>query len=507
MFKLNSMFTDNMVLQRESKVPIWGTAIDGEKVQVEFCSQKQETICVNGKWNIILDVLNAGGPFDMKVICGSYEMVLKNILIGDVFIAAGQSNMEYKLKDSMYGKEEIEHSYSENIRYYSVPQIEYEDENKRIPNFEEGKWETCSPESSENFSAVAHYFAKNLYKYVNVPIGIISCNKGGTSASCWIDERYLLRDESIKKAYLDDYLDAVKDMTEEEEDKRNSEYLKVVQKYNCKLEKYKKDNPHKSMSEVKKAVGHTPWPPPFGKKSYLRPSGLYSTMFRKVVPYKVKAVLWYQGEEDTQNCTLYKKLFNCLIENWREDFKNPKLKFVFVQLPYYYDDKEEKPKNSWAILRDNQLSVMRNTENTDMIVTIDCGEKFNIHPVNKKPIGERLALMVRNRIYKENINGYSPIYKSMEIEAGRIIIYFDFTRDDSLVIKGGDELKGFEISGEDNKFVYAKAYIDGGNKVIVYNKNIKNPKKVRYGWKNYDEVNLYNKSGLPASPFRTDFKY
>ncbi|MCR3760882.1 sialate O-acetylesterase [Clostridium felsineum] len=504
-FRLNSMFTDNMVLQRDCSLNIWGEAQSGSKVEIEIGNQIKSTMARNGEFLIKLDPLKCGEALQMIVRSNNREIRLNNIVVGDVFIAAGQSNMEYRLKDDEDGREEIDRAYNENIRYYNVPQIEYEDKSRRIPDFKDGAWQVCSKETSKDFSAVAHYFAKRLYNEVKIPIGIINCNKGGTSASCWMSEKYLSYDKEIKKVYLEEYLKAVEGLTEEEEDRKNNEYIKTLEDYNKKIEKYKKDNPQKSISEVKKSVGHTPWPPPFGKKSYLRPSGLYNTMLKKVIPYNINAVLWYQGEEDTQNCTLYGKLFRRLIENFREDFEDDKLEFIFVQLPYYNDDKKGKMENSWAILRDEQLSVMRKVDNVDMVVALDCGEEFNIHPTKKKPVGERLALLVINKLYKKDIAAHSPIYKSFEIKEDKVIINFDFVKKGELTVKDGEALKGFEICGE-MEFVKASAYIED-DKVVVYNNDIKCPKAVRYGWRNYDEVNLYNKAGLPAGPFRTDREY
>lgn len=496
-FKVASVFSDNMVLQREGKIHIWGEAEENDKIEIEFCGQHKEAIAKDGIWKITLDSLNAGGPFNMFIKNKSNEITLKDILIGDVFVAAGQSNMEFKLKDSTIEKEEILSSNYPNIRLYTVPQIEYEDENKRIPDLEEGKWQVCSSETVEEFSAVGYYFAKKLHENLNVPIGIISCNKGGTSASCWMDEEYLLRDAEIKKSYIDEYLKAVNGLSEEEEDKRTNEYMRVLEEYSEKLDEYKRKNPGISLSKLKSDIGHTPWPPPLGRKSYLRPCGLYKTMLKKIVPYGVKAIIWYQGEEDTKYSELYKKLFSLLIENWRREWHNNNLPFIFVQLPGYDDEII----NSWAVLREAQLSVMKETNNCDMIVTIDCGEEHNLHPVNKKPVGERLALLARDVIYNENLNGYSPIYKSMKLKDDKITISFNYAGKQELVIKDGDTLNGFEVRGSDNKFIKVKGKILNKSSVIIDCKGINEPRIVRYAWANYAEINLYNKNGLPASPF------
>ena len=499
-FTIDEVITDNMVLQRNEATIISGNAVSSIEVELDFCGQHKKVRSNNGRWEISLEPMKAGGPYTMMVKTKDIEKTIDNILIGDVYIAAGQSNIQFMLKESLGGDEEIERSDYPYIRYYDVPKIEYEDEKETIPNLDKGQWTICNPNNSKEYSAIAYYFAKSIYKNTNIPIGIIGCNSGGTSIACWMDHEYLVRNENIKEVYWDKYNSVIFNLTDEEENKRNKEYEKRFNEYQKRLEEYTKENPNMTLGEVKKQVGHTPWPPPIGRKAFLRPCGLYNTMFKKINKFKVRAVLWYQGEEDTQNSGLYKELLELLIENWRRDLVNNNLPFIIVQLPSYEDDK---PNKDWAVVRNAQLLVAKNDESSDIVISFDCGERYNIHPINKKDVGERIALLVREKFYNENVNGHSPIYKEIKVDKEKIIISFDNVKENELIVKDGGELEGFRISEDGEKFIGAVAEIKC-NKVIIKNDFGNKLKIVRYAWFNYGNVNLYGVNGLPASPFQIE---
>ena len=500
--KLAAVFSDNMVLQREAEVAIWGEAEENTTVKGIIGGQISKCEVKNGTFRLAFNSLEVGGPFQLEVSSENESIVLKNILVGDVWVAGGQSNMQLRLKDSANGQEYIEKSNYPEIRYYEVPEIEYEDDKIRIPNLLDKGWQNFSKDNSEYFSAVAYHFAINLYKDLSIPIGIIDCDKGGTSAACWISEKYLAKDENVKIAYLDDYKKIIKDLRGEEEDMQIGALHESQENYAKREAEYKKKYPQNTLEELQHDIGYAPWKPPIGRKSYLRPCGLYKTMLRKITPYRVKGVIWYQGEEDSPKAKLYKSLFKSVIENWREDFENENLPFIFVQLPMFNDEKLD----TWQIIRDAQLYTLKNIKNTSMVVTVDCGEKENVHPKDKKPVGERLALLVRQDIYNEDIKGHSPIYSGYELKGDTIVISFDCVETGDLVIQEGEHLNGFEVSDGNGEYYGAKAEIFD-DKVIVYSEKVKEPKSVRYGWKNYVEINLFNKYGLPASPFNTESKY
>lgn len=503
MLKLAQVFTDNMVLQRAADVIIWGKTQGNLKIIGEICGKKTKAKIENGRFELSFSELKAGGPFELKIYSEKENVILKNVLVGDVWIAGGQSNMEFQLKNTIESEEVIAEADYPEIRYYYTPQIEYETEKERIPDIEDKGWQIASSETAGEFSAVAYHFARNLYKDLNIPIGILNCNKGGTSASCWISEEYLTQDEALKKEYLDAYNKSIEGITEEEEDKAIKEYADTLKEYMKKDEQYKKKYSERNLLQETEEIGPFPWPPPIGKKAYRRPNGLYNTMFKKIVPYTAKGIIWYQGEEDAGvQPKLYRSLFSKVINNWREELKNSEIPFVFVQLPMF---NEQQP-DTWTVVRDAQLYTVKNVHNTSMIVTVDCGEKDDVHPKNKKPVGERLALVVRQDVYKETINGHSPLYSSFKVVEGKIEVVFDYAFENDLHTKDGEEIKGFEISDKNGEYYPAKASVVK-DKVIVWNEAVKQPTAVRYGWKNYIELNLVNKAGLPVAPFSSESNY
>ncbi len=492
--RLADVFTDHMILQRDMRIPIWGTAVGESKITIEFCGQIIEALVVNEKWCAYLKPLKAGGPFEMKI---NSVVTLKNVLVGEVFVAGGQSNMQFILKDSLHGDEVVSNADFNEIRYYDVPRIEYEDSGNKQGADPTG-WQICNPDNAGAFSAVAYYFSKKLHEALKVPIGIISCNWGGTSASCWMSEEYIASDENLK-VYLDEYHKQIKNQTDEEYNQKCSAYYKRTEAFTKKVEEFKLLHPDTDQGRIEREVGNYPWPPPMGRKSFLRPAGLYDTMLKKVIKYGIRAIIFYQGESDTHKPQLYKTLFEKMIQNWRKEWGNQNLTFIFTQLPFYNDKTVQK--DSWAYVREAQLQIMKKDKNIGMAVITDCGEEDNIHPINKKPVGERLALTALNKIYGYRVICSGPIYHSYEINGNRIIVNFVHS-EGGLLAKGG-ALKGFTICGSDGEFVAAEAEIKG-NSVEVSAKEIDNPIAVRYGWANYSETNLYNADGLPASPFRTD---
>jgi sialate O-acetylesterase len=494
--ELAQVFSSNMVLQRNCNIPIWGNAEDGAKVIIKFSNQIKEVQALNGKWITYLEPISEGGPYEMEIKSGAALIVLKKILIGDVWVAGGQSNMEFNLKDTIDAKEEIEAANFANIRYYQVPKIDYEDETTE--SIDNPGWQLCTTENAGYFSAVAYHFAKNITKEIGVPVGIINCNRGGTSASCWVSEEYLASDNDTK-IYLEEYYEHLKKVSDEEFEIQVVEYNKSLEEYNKNIENYKALHPQALMGEMDEKVGLYPWPPPLGKKSFNRPNGLYNVMVKKVAPYGIKGFIWYQGEEDSTKCRIYKKLFGMVIKNWRELWNNSELPFLFVQLPSYGDG-DPKLEN-WPRIREAQLLTMKEDNNTAMAVAIDCGEEDNVHPINKKPVGERVALLARAKVYKQDIVYSGPIFRDIKIEGNKALLSFDHIGT-GLIFKG-EEAVGFKICGQDKKFLPATAQIKG-DIIEVYSDEIIEPLAVRYGWSNYEKINLYNKEALPTSPFRTD---
>lgn len=492
--KLAPIFSDHMVLQGGADIAVWGSGTDGQKVKVEINGVIQETGVENGKWQITLPPVSAGGPYTMNVSSGSREITIQDILAGEVWIAGGQSNMEFWLKNSLNAKAEIASANLQEFRYYNVPRVAYVEPGKGQE--QAGQWMVCNAETAGDFSAVAYYFGKSLIKALKVPVGIIGCNWGGTSAACWTSEEFLQMGEKTP-VYLEEYQKVVRNEVQEEYNRQIEAYDEKVKSFNQRFEKFKRDYPEATQEEVDEQVGSYPWPPPYGSRSFRRPSGLFHNMVSTVIHYRSKGVIFYQGEEDTGKSEIYYELFSLMRKNWRDAWKNSQLPFLFVQLPYYNDEEAGK---DWPVLREAQLRTMHDDKDTAMVVATDCGERDNIHPVDKRPVGERLALLAMDRIYGKNIQGVSPIYSGKEIKDDKIILHFDHA-EVGLICKG-ESLKGFEICGNDHVFVKADAVIKGKT-VEVSAEGLSNPVAVRYGWANYTEVNLYSAAGLPASPFRT----
>ena len=320
---------------------------------------------------------------------------------------------------------------------------------------------------------------------IDIPIGLIAVNKGGTSGSCWINETYLQKNQEIKKVYYDEYYQAIMNQTEAQEDLKIAKYKERVKQYQQKVALYQQTYPERNMSQLKKDVGHTPWPGPRGKKDFCRPAGLYYTMFKKICQYSGKAVIWYQGEEDTKNAYLYHQLLQLVIENWREDMK-AQIPFIIVQLPEYDDDKND----NWPILRDAQQQVCREVPACYLVVTMNCGEEFNIHPQNKKTVGHRIFWRIKELFYDNQFNGHSPKIINIENNS-KIIIEFD----QKLHSRG---INNFILELPDHQV--ETVGIIKENKLLV-----ERPAQVRtisYGYQNYCKISIFGENNLPIAPFK-----
>lgn len=438
--KPNPLFADGAVLQRGQVVPVWGSADEGEKVTVEFGNQKLTTTTQDGKWRVDLKSLEAGGPFTMK-ISGKNTLEIKNLLVGEVWVCSGQSNMEMKLSGIDPNKEEQAKANFPKVRMFTVkrttaasPQTEHK-----------GSWSECTPENAGSFSAVGYFFAKDLHEKLAVPIGLVHSSWGGTAAQAWTSIEGLKAHPELKPFAV------------------------------------------RADAAVKKAA-NTP-------VNHGHPTSLYNGMIAPIVPYAMKGVIWYQGETNRFNPKQYQTLFPALITDWRNKWKQGDFPFLYVQVAPY---KEMPPE-----IREAQFLTLSKSKHTAMTVTTDVGDANDIHPKAKQPVGHRLALAARAMAYGEKIEYSGPLYASMKVSGDAIELSFKHVGG-GLVAKDGD-LKGFTIAGADGKFVPAKALIKG-DKILVSADEVKSPKAVRYGWANVPDVNLFNKDGLPASPFRTDVK-
>jgi sialate O-acetylesterase len=484
--RVNPIFGDHMVIQRDAKVPIWGTGANGERVTVSCRGNQVDTVVQDGKWTVELSPMKAGGPEEIVIKSLAQSFVLNDILIGDVWLAGGQSNMEFVLKDSKGSEAEIATAHMPTVRFYNVPKVAYEDGKEH-----HSSWQICSSATAGQLSAVAYYYAKQVIASQHIPIGIISCNWGGTSATCWMSKRDLL-DDSELSIYVDEYEQLLDTFDPQAYDDESRSYNQQVIDYSRR----------EARGLQGEELGAYPWPPPLGPKSFLRPYGLYETMLRKVVPYAIKGALFYQGETDANRPVLYERLLSRMIENWRNDWDNQALPFLFVQLPTYSNDGRPDGED-WALLRESQWLVSERVPHTGMAVILDCGEYDDIHPKDKKPVGERLALVGLDRVYGVDVESSGPVFKELNIEQGKIMVNFSHIGEG--LAARDIELRGFEIGDEQGNYVTASATIRG-NEVEVRSHLIPQPTKVRYGWANYTDANLINSHGLPAGSFRSDWK-
>ena len=465
-----------MVLQQKSNVALWGWAAPGEKVFITT-SWNNKTIDVtanaDGKWITYVKTTSAGGPYSILFKAGN-EIKVENVLLGEVWLASGQSNMEFfvaKTKSSSYTGVI---NYPEEIKaanYPMIRQIDVANKNAAEPLQDfKGDWKICSPQTVDTFSAVAYYFALQIHRATGFPVGIINSTWGGTAAESWTKKEVLEADNDLA-------------VTVKRYDSLVQNYPAVLAAYNNSMANWKLD----SLAKTKPVAPVKPNPDK-------APFRLYNAMIAPLIPYTLKGVIWYQGESNADRAYQYRKLFPAMIANWRSDFRNKNLPFYFVQISPHRSQNGE--------IRDAQLFTYRTVANTGMAVTTDNGDSMDIHPRNKKLVGERLSLWALHNEYgKKDIVYSGPLYKSMKVDGNKIRIRFDFV-DGGLMAKDGD-LKEFTIAGEDENFVMAKAIIDG-NEIVVWSDGINNPKAVRFAWKSVPHPNLFNNAGLPASPFRTD---
>ncbi len=399
--KPNILFTDGAVLQRGQNVPVWGTANDGEKVTVEFAGQTATATARGGKWKVELKPLEAGGPFAMK-ISGDNEVTVNNLLVGEVWVASGQSNMEWTLNASFEPEVEKPKAKFPQIRMITAKKVASLTPLDEI----QGKWQECSPETAGGFSAVAYYFARDLHAKLGVPVGIISTSWGGTPAQAWTSAEGFEGQPELKG-----YADQLKAAAEK--------------------------------------------PPEKGPGPHF-PSALYNAMIAPVVPYGMKGVIWYQGESNAGQSKQYQTLFPAMIADWRTKWKLGDFPFLFVQIAPFKGQPPE--------IREAQFLTLAKSKNTAMAVITDYGNANDIHPKQKEPVGNRLSLAARALAYGEKIVYSGPLYQEMKAAGDKAWINFSHVGG-GLMAKDG-ELKGFTIAGADGKFVPAKAVIEGDKVVV-----------------------------------------
>jgi sialate O-acetylesterase len=485
--KLPAVISDNMVIQQGMKVPIWGWAEPGEKIAIKTSwpetitsSFEQSYRCTadkNGKWVVKINPPEeTGGPYKMS-ISGNNTITIKNILVGEVWICSGQSNMEWSVGRSANAEQEISSANYPDIRLFKVEKTFADAPQEDC----KGSWSSCRSETVPGFSGVAYFFGRELHRELNVPVGLIQTCWGGTPAEAWTRHEVLAGEPEFKPIV-------------ERFEQAWSDYLQKMDDYAGKLCDWLS-----AAKQAQEGCGATPEEPekPGSPRRQKAPSQLYNAMIVPLIPYGVRGAIWYQGESNVDRAYQYRSLFPAMIGNWRKDWGQGDLPFYFVQLAPFKYGKEF----AGAELREAQLMAL-SLPNTGMAVTMDIGNVDDIHPKNKQDVGKRLALWALAKTYgRKGVVCSGPIYKSMKLEGNKIRLLFDYVGR-GLVSKGG-ELTHFTIAGEDRRFVEAKAVIDGDT-IIVSADEVKKPVAVRFAWSNAAVPNLFNKKGLAASSFRTD---
>jgi len=622
---LPAVISDHMVLQQGKALPIWGWGEPGETVTVRIGSQVQKTVAgEDGRWKAYLDPLSPVNEPLVLTVKGQNTIAVEDVLVGEVWLASGQSNMQFSVGATDTAVDEVTAADYPSIRLFSVPR------NSSLTPVEkiEGAWRVCRPDSVAGFSAVAYFFGKELHRRLEIPVGMIASSWGGTNAEEWTDIEWLLGEESFRpildrwqetsesiKALYDPpssvelVLDEVRLIPEDPEGEplivddfedgglvnllfgdwvsRHdngkargltlqtpgfggtgsalrfegdfrvgatpslqlnyspgrqidlSEYRSIsfavrgngILRF-CSLQPTVTDSDNYSHKEIPLSEGWELVEIPFselnqagwGKQqpftahslsgalfeifpvegSIARPpGGLYNGMIHPLIPFAIRGAIWYQGEGNAGRAEQYQELLPTMIRSWRRAWAQDEFPFLLAQLPNYRDRREEPAESNWAELRDAQLNASKGMQNVGLAVTIELGEADDIHPRSKKEVGRRFALLALGETYGQEEAGYSgPIFDSMTIEENKIRLSFKHTGS-GLIAAGGQSLRGFAIAGADQKFHWAKAEIEDEG-AVVWSDAVPNPVAVRYAWADNPDCNLYNKEGLPASPFRTD---
>lgn len=479
--RLHPLFQDRMVLQQQTESPIWGWAEPGEEIVVSFRGAEARTTAgSNGDWRVDLPTSDAGGPFELK-IKGTNEVVLSNVLVGEVWVCAGQSNMERPISMEWDGEKEIVTTTYPGIRLFQVGQAAAREPQEAL----EGTWKVAEPSAVGEFSAAGFYFGRELSRALNIPIGLIQATWDGSGMYAWsprsaIEEVW--EPKHLEKAALD----------LEESQQAAQDYHRAYGEWIAEAE---------AAEKAGKPVPAPPEPPDDKRRSQDSPSRLFNGMIAPLIPLAIRGVVWHQGESDAHRAVRHTKMFPALIRGWRREWGIGDFPFYYVQLNNYLETSPEPAKSKWACFREEQLQAL-SEPNTGMVVALDIGDPHDIHPKNKKEVGRRLSLIALARVYGRDIPYSGPIYESMKVEGDKIRLNFKHT-EGGLAARGGGDLAGFAVAGQDRRFRWAKPEIEG-DAVVVGSPEVPLPVAARYGWDDNPVCNLFNGAGLPASPFRTD---
>ncbi len=499
MIRCHELFTDNMILQRDKRVCVWGECDQTDEISVSIDGVIVKVHPSDGRWKAFLPEHKAGGPYTMSVAQGNNTIVFSQVVYGEVFLASGQSNMELELKDSENGEAESLMYSNRDIRFYNVLKTGHIDEQIR-EQIRNSHWESCIDGKSSHMSAVAYYAAKRIYDELKVPVGIIDCYQGGTSIASWLPEE-ILKEYELGRSRIEEYSALVGDKTDEEYDREVEEYWKEWHRWDDAVRKAKENNPYASYEEITAVAGECPWPQPAGRKSVFRPSGCYESMIKRTMPYTIRGIWYYQGESDEDKAKDYLPVMEALIADWRKHFEDEELYFVITQLPMYIE-KEAEDSGSWAVIRDSQLKIYEKLKNLGFLSIADCGELGNIHPVDKKTPGTRLGELVLEDVFYCDTCGKAMLALNAYKQGNEVIIECGNTYGKISVVDKSDNTypMEFETSVDGEKYTVCQFKVFE-NKIILSGDKVAEASYVRYGWKNYGIVKIYNAAGNPLAPF------
>lgn len=513
--KLANMFSDNMVLQRDMPVPVWGTADPGEKISVSFvpsagsghAGQKKTAVAdKDGSWQVHLDPMKASDKPSALIISSpisNFQFQLSNLLVGDIWLCSGQSNMAFQLQKDRQAESEIPRAANPNIRFLLTAWQSSDSPLRSVkaPGRDQVPvWVQATPETVGNLTAVGYWFAKNIEQSIDVPVGLITAYKGGSPVEAWLSKDALLASGGGAEVWAR-YEEACEVFPE-----KQAVYEEEMKEWREKV----KGLSLEARNKVKRPR------PPYGPTDGNHPCGLYYGSIAPYQPMAIRGVLWYQAESNAcspmRKAVNYESVFTNLIRSWRTAWGREDLPFLFVQLPPFRAMSPEPEDSVWSRVRDAQTRTLA-LQHTGMAIILDAGNERDIHPKDKQPAGDRLAQWAKGTLYGIDVVPSGPLYESMEIRGNTVVITFKHAgggleaRDVSLI--GGhelsrDKLQGFSICGADSRFVWADAEITAPNKVTVSSVEVPVPVAVRYAWSSFPLCNLYNKDGLPASAFRTD---
>lgn len=461
-------YTDRMVLQRDRPLPVRGTANAGTRIKVSIAGQHKKTRTgSDGKWQVTLDPLPAGGPHTLTVTDGEHTLSYKDVLAGEVWLCSGQSNMEFMLNASTTAVQDIPDARDSQLRLFDMKArwltyaVEWQasvlDSLNHLQYYTTARWETATPETAARFSAIAYHFGKMLRDSLQVPVGLICNAVGGSPTEAWVDRRTLeYQFPAILRQWT--HNDFIQD------------WVRTRAALNIKKSSYKE------------------------QRHPYEPCYLYEAGILPLESFPIKGVIWYQGESNAHNFTTHEKLFHLLVESWRTNWNDR-------QLPFYYVQLSSLNRPSWPWFRDSQRKLMDDIPHTGMAVSSDHGDSLDVHPRNKKPIGERLGRWALNATYgHRQVQPSGPLFRSVEFRNEAAYLTFDYGK--GLHSADGQPLRTFEVAEIEGLFEPAVAEVEG-DRLKVYNSRIKQPRYVRYGWQPFTRANLVNEAGLPASTFRS----